>query len=203
MNEKERERLLQIHTTHLGEQPYASGHYHHYEPTPYATLDVLFEQYDIRNRKRLVDYGCGKGRILFYVHHYFHLPVVGVEFDDQLYREALLNETTYLQKKHKWTASITIEHQLAEQYDIQREDDVFFLFNPFSLQIFMTVIQKIMKSVEAYPRTVDIILYYPTDEFHYYLTYDTPFTRIQEVKVIGDSLDHQDRFLIYRYAHHS
>lgn len=199
MNEKERDRLLQIQTTHLGEQPYSSGHYHHYEATPYRTLDALFEHYEIPKEGRLVDYGCGKGRVLFYVHHYFHKPVVGVEMDAQLYREALVNETTYLQKRRKLTESITIENQLAEQYKIQPEDQVFFLFNPFSLQIFMTVIQRILKSVENNPRTVDVILYYPTEEYHYYLLYDTPFELRQEIKVDCYAEDEQDRFLVYRY----
>lgn len=200
MNEKERDRLLQIQTTHLGEQPYATGHYHHYEPTPYDTLDALFEQYELPKGGRLVDYGCGKGRVLFYVHHYFHKAVVGVEMDSQLYREALLNETTYLQKKRKNLPSISIENQLAEQYVIQSDDQLFFLFNPFSLQVFITVIHHILKSVESNPRTVDVILYYPSEEYHYYLLYDTPFELLQEVKIEDGPLDEQDRFTVYRYT---
>lgn len=200
MNEKERDRLLHIQTTHLGEQTYHTDHYHHYEPTPYVTLDALFEQYEPRKTGRLVDYGCGKGRVLFYVHHYFQMPVVGVELDPHLYREALMNETNYLQRKRKWSASITINHELAERYVIDPEDETFFLFNPFSLQVFMTVIQNILKSVENHPRTVEVILYYPTEDYHYYLLYDTPFTLEHEVPISSDQMDdEQDRFLVYRY----
>lgn len=199
--EKERDAFLHIQTGSVGERINASHHYHHYEATSYWMLDELFEVYEMSADEAFVDFGCGKGRVLFYVHHYYNLPVVGVEMNEQLYREALLNETSYLQYKKKVTKSIRIEHAFAEQYKIEKDESVFFLFNPFSLQIFMKVVHNILRSVEENSRTVDLILYYPADEYMDYLEMKTPFTLWQEVQMKGIyESDHREKFLVYRYV---
>ncbi len=198
--EKTRDDFLRIQTGSIGERANDTHHYHHYEATSYLMLDELFEAYELNPTGSFVDFGCGKGRVIFYVHHYFSLPVIGVEMNDQLYREALLNETSYLQHKKKVAKTIRIEHEFAEQYKIEKDEMTFFLFNPFSLQIFMKVIHNILRSVEEFPRTVDLILYYPADEYTDYLEMKTPFTLAEEVLMDGiyDS-DEREKFMIYRY----
>lgn len=200
MNEKERDRSLQIRTRNLGERVNQSTHYHHYEATPYWMLDELFKAYELTQNGTFVDYGCGKGRVVFYVHDHFNIPVVGVEMNDQLYREALLNESTYSQHKKKIRKPIRIEHEFAEKYEVEENDCCFFLFNPFSLQIFMKVIQNILTSVDKHERTVDIILYYPAEEYIDYLGNNTPFSLWQEVNMPRLSeINPRERFSIYRF----
>ncbi|AOV06807.1 SAM-dependent methyltransferase [Sporosarcina ureilytica] len=200
MNEKERDRSLHIQTRSVGERIDQSAHYHHYEATPYWMLDELFKEYTLDRAGAFVDYGCGKGRVLFYVHHRFQVPVVGIEMNDQLYREALLNEASYLQHKKKVSKSIRIEHEFAESYRIADIDSCFFLFNPFSLQIFMKVIHHILRSVEANNRTVDIILYYPAEEYIDYLEMKTPFTLFKEVKMPRLSeINAREKFSVFRF----
>ncbi|MDS9473098.1 class I SAM-dependent methyltransferase [Sporosarcina pasteurii] len=199
MNEKERDRLLHIQTRSVGERIDQSAHYHHYEATPYWMLDELFKAYTVNQAGAFVDFGCGKGRVLFYVHHRFQVPVVGIEMNVQLYREALLNEATYLQKKKKVSKPIRIEHEYAESYRVADNDSCFFLFNPFSLPIFIKVIHRILQSVEANNRTVDMILYYPAEEYIDYLEMKTPFTLFKEVKMPRLSeINARERFSIYR-----
>lgn len=200
-SEKNRDDFLRIQTGSMGERANDTHHYHHYEATSYWMLDELFDVYDMNQAGTFVDFGCGKGRVLFYVHHYVDLPVVGVEMNDQLYREALINEASYLQAKKKGAKSIRIEHEFAERYQVEENETIFFLFNPFSLQIFMGVIHQILRSVEEAPRSVDLLLYYPADEYIDYLEMNTPFTLWQEVQMDG-IYEHDDRekFMIYRYA---
>ena len=50
-----------------------------YEATPYRALEQLFLQYKLKNNARVVDFGCGRGRGLFYIHNRFQVPVTGVE----------------------------------------------------------------------------------------------------------------------------
>lgn len=200
MNEKERDRLLHIQTRNLGERVNQSAHYHHYEATSYWMLDELFNHYEIDNQKTFVDFGCGKGRLLFYVHYYFQASVVGVEMNDQLYREALINEASYLQHKKRKQKPIRIEHELAERYEIEQEEAIFFLFNPFSLQIFTKVIHNILRSVEEQPRTVDVILYYPAEEYVTFLETQTPFQLWKEVTIPRLSkINPREKFSVYRY----
>lgn len=201
MNEKERDRLLRIHTRNSGERAMQSIHYHHYEATSYWMLDELFSQYEVDKESTFVDFGCGKGRLLFYVHHYFQVSVVGVEMNDQLYRQALSNEASYLQHKKKNKTPIRIEHQFAERYQVEQEEGTFFLFNPFSLEIFTKVIHNILRSVEESPRTVDVILYYPAVEYMEFLETNTPFRLWKEVDIPRLSkINQREKFSIYRYV---
>lgn len=201
MNEKERDRALYIRTTSYGERADQSSHYHHYEATSYWMLDELFNEYKLKKTDGFVDFGCGKGRVLYYVHNRFQAQVTGVEMNQQLYQEALENELSYIQNRKKENASIRIECCLAEEYQIEETESCFFLFNPFSLQIFMKVVNNILLSVERKKRTVDIILYYPAVEYAEYLETSTPFDLLQEVKVPGLSrINQRERFAIYRFV---
>jgi hypothetical protein len=53
--------------------------------------------------------------------------------------------------------------------------------------------------VEEYNRTVDVILYYPSEEYIYYLEDNTPFVLFKDIK-IPDLYDKNPResFLVYR-----
>ena len=70
----------------------------------------------------------------------------------------------------------------------------------------MKVVENILISFENNPSKIDIILYYPSDDYIYYLENYTPFIQIKEVRL--DDLykkDNQERFLIYVeiYTHYS
>ena len=67
----------------------------------------------------------------------------------------------------------------------------------------MKVVENILMSFENNPRKIDIILYYPSDDYIYYLENYTPFMQIKEVRL--DSLynmDNQERFLVYELSYY-
>ena len=64
MEEKERDKLLGIKTVGIREWV-NNNHYNRYEATPYKALDVLFENYKFIDINRVVDFGCGRGRVSF------------------------------------------------------------------------------------------------------------------------------------------
>lgn len=199
MNEKERDRGLYIRTTHFGERPIQSTHYEHYEATPYSTLDKLFDAYQLLKSDHFVDFGCGKGRIIFYVHNRFGASVKGIEMNQNIYRVALENQKNYMRKIKKKNEPIHIECCLAEEYDVKITENKFYFFNPFSIQIFSKTVTNILDSVESLKRVVDIILYYPNVEYIDYLEYNTPFELLQEVQVPGlYDVNKNERFVIYR-----
>jgi SAM-dependent methyltransferase len=197
--EKYYDEFLSIHTR--GEQKgfHSSHHYHRYEPTPYLALEELFDNYSLTENDRVVDFGCGKGRLNFYLHHFFHTAVVGVEMDEDFYREARINLISYGQVYKKNIEKIQFFCCLAEEYEINRLDNRFYFFNPFSLKIFIKVVNRILQSVEQNYREVDLILYYPSDDYLYYLENQTSFYLFREVKLSGVFEPFpNERFNIYR-----
>ncbi|WP_342599541.1 SAM-dependent methyltransferase [Psychrobacillus sp. FSL H8-0483] len=200
MREQDHDRLLRIKTAGIREWQHQSAHYNRYEATPYMALEALFDEYMCTSSDRFVDFGCGKGRFSFYIHHHLHVSVTGVEMSGQLYQEALENQGRYMEKVKHSRASIRFEQILAEEYEVESKENRFYFFNPFSIQIFQKVISNILLSVENHPRSVDVILYYPTPEYIQFLEVNTAFEILREVRVpeLYDQ-NSNERFLIYRY----
>lgn len=99
MNEHKYDHLLGIETTGTQDWSLHLAQYHPYEATPYQALDALFHEYEWTNKDRLVDYGCGKGRLLFYLHHRFGLSGTGIEVNKKRCDEAETNLLRYREKK--------------------------------------------------------------------------------------------------------
>lgn len=200
MDEFEYDQHLGIKTVGLHEVRNQMVHYNRYEATPYVALDALFEEYKFEKTDVVVDFGCGKGRFPFYVNHHFKASVTGVEMSGQLYLDALQNQSSYMEKRKNMKGFIRFENGLAEEYIIEETDNRFYFFNPFSIQIFMNVIDRILESVEQKNRQVDIILYYPTSDYIQYLENSTVFEHLKEVQVPGLYENNEnERFVIYRY----
>ena len=82
---------------------------------------------------------------------------------------------------------IHFEHVLAQEYQTHPKDNRFYFFNPFSIQIFMTVINQILISMESNYREVELILdYYPSTEYTFYLDQQTPFVLYKEFQLSRD-----------------
>ncbi|QDQ00774.1 class I SAM-dependent methyltransferase [Lysinibacillus fusiformis] len=186
MNDQQFDKYLHINT--VGDQ-YGFpklAHYHRYEPTPYTGLDQLFQQYELPKNPVFIDIGCGKGRVPIYINDKFHIPTVGIEMDAGFYAEAEQNKDCYRQKKSS-RASISFIHSIAEAYTIKAKDNVFFFFNPFSINIFRTVIHNIWESYERNMREIHIILYYPPYDYLQFLHQGTPFELLHEVHLENET----------------
>lgn len=193
---REYDRRLGIKTTGLREW-HGHDHYHRYEPTPYRALERLFQAYQFREGDRVVDFGCGRGRVTFSIHHRFHVPVVGIEAHAKTYEEAVINKRAYRRKAKHIPAPIKLKYGLAEHYEVKSIDNRFYFFNPFSDRVFRKVMGNITKSVEATPRSVDVILFYPMPEYKDILK-ELSFQVINKIRV-PEADDDLEKFLIYRY----
>ncbi|MDZ5474089.1 methyltransferase [Bacillus sp. 31A1R] len=196
MNEKNYDELLNIKTTGNQMGFHSSFHYHRYEATPYEALDSLFEMYELNSKHRIVDFGCGKGRLNFYIHYFFQAEVVGVEMSENFFQEAIRNRDQYCKRVKTGKERMHFHFGLAEQYPIELRDNRFYFFNPFSLAIFMKVIRNILLSYELEKRELDVILYYPSEDYIYYLENQTSFELAKEIKL--SEKDVSERFLVYR-----
>ncbi len=173
------------------------GLFNRYEPTPYKYLDILFKKYKIHEGDQFVDFGCGKGRVLFYVHDRFQIPVSGIEANAEVFAMLEENYQSYRYKKASNLAKIDLNLCFAETYTIKPQDNIFYFFNPFDISIFKQVVENIIASIQEYPRSVDIILYYPMKEFTRYLTEDTPF-EMEDRILLPNLFDLYEKFVIFR-----
>lgn len=202
MKEQFYDELLNIKTAGDQKGFNQSFHFHRYEPTPYSALEILFNQYELKSSDRIVDFGCGKGRLNFFINYLFHSTVVGVEMNEIFYQEALENRNNYLKKNKNSKEKIHFQCSFAEKYQINPLDNRFYFFNPFSLQIFMKIINNILLSVEASEREIELVLYYASEDYVYFLENQTSFELKKEV-ILPDIYDDNpyERFLIYKLAY--
>jgi len=176
-----------------------SFHYHRYEPTPYSALEELFNNYKLTSSDRIVDYGCGKGRLNFLIHYLYNATVVGIEMNEDFFQEAIENRKSYFKKTTSSNDNIYFYCCLAEEYQVEPLDNRFYFFNPFSIQIFMKTINNILLSVEKSERNIELILYYPSEDYIYYLENDTSFELKKEIILPYVYEDNpNERFLIYQ-----
>jgi len=109
------------------------------------------------------------------------------------------NRDRYARKARNSKGKIQFQCCLAQEYEIDPHDNRFYFFNPFSVQVFMNVVNNILLSVEETGREVDIILYYPSEDYIFFLENQTAFELKKEVRLPGAyEKNGNERFLVYR-----
>ncbi|MGM0876016.1 MAG: SAM-dependent methyltransferase [Bacillota bacterium] len=203
MKEQFYDELLNIETGGDQKGFNKSMHYHRYEPTPYSALETLFKKYELKKGDRIVDFGCGKGRLNFFINYLCNASVVGVEMNETFYQQAIENRDRYLKKIKNSKDKIHFHCCLAEEYQIDPLDNRFYFFNPFSIQIFMKIINNILASVENSEREIELVLYYVSEDYIYFLESHSSF-ELKEVIKLPSLYEHNpnERFLIYRLVQH-
>ena len=162
-NESAWDQRLQINTT--GRDDLNSDQYRYpYEPTAYSVLQRLADSGLIGEADMVLDYGCGKGRVDFFLSHQTNAQTIGIEYDERIYSSALENQKT--SNKEKKTSFILSN---AETYEVPACVNRCYFFNPFSAQILHTVMARILESYYAAPREIFLFFYYPSDEYVAYL----------------------------------
>ena len=149
--------LLHIHTA--GRDDLKADQYHHpYEPTPYCVLERLAESGLIGPEDTVLDYGCGKGRVDFFLSHQVKARTIGIEYDERIYADALENQSPAKAKAEFVLAN-------AEHYEVPGDVTCCYFFNPFSVEILHKVMARIVESWYDCPREIMLFFYYPADEY--------------------------------------
>lgn len=90
-NESRWDKLLNIRT--MGrDDTHADQYRYPYEPTPYSVLERLANAGYIRKGNILLDYGCGKGRVDFFLSYQTRCKSIGIEYDERIYEKAAENK---------------------------------------------------------------------------------------------------------------
>ena len=87
------DKLLQIKTTGRDDSN-ADQYRYPYEPTPYCVLERLANSGLIRKKDVVLDYGCGKGRVDFFLAYQTKANTLGIEYDERIYQGAMENRKT-------------------------------------------------------------------------------------------------------------
>ena len=154
---------LQIQTS--GRDDTNADQYRHpYEPTPYRVLERLAESGFFGKDNAVLDYGCGKGRVDFFLSYRTKAAAIGIEYDPRIYHSALENQKTAVAKAK---ASFVLSN--AEAYALPPEVNHCYFFNPFSAEILRKVMARILVSYYDNPRDLFLFFYYPSDEYIAYL----------------------------------
>ena len=140
----------------------ADQYRHPYEPTPYSVLERLADSGLIGKDDVVLDYGCGKGRVGFFLSYRTKSKTIGIEYDDRIYTKALDN-----QKTAKTKADFVLTR--AEEYEVPSDVNRCYFFNPFSVEILRKVMARIIESWYEAPREIFLFFYYPADDFLAYL----------------------------------
>lgn len=162
-NEKTWDKLLKIKTSGRDDSN-SDQYYFPYEPTPYCVLERLANSELIKKGDAVLDYGCGKGRVDFYLAYQVKARAVGIEYDDRIYTSAMENR-----KNAVSGGRVNFVLQSAESFDVPNDVNRCYFFNPFSVEILQKVMAKIVKSYYQNPREILLFFYYPSQEYISYL----------------------------------
>ena len=187
MTEREWDKRLRIKT--IGREDEDNPHYSPYEPTPYSVLQRLADSGHIGRKDHLLDYGCGKGRVAFFMASVIGCRVTGIDHSKKLIDMAKENR-----KSSRLGDRVTLICTLAEQYEV-RDENVFFFFNPFSGKVFESVLRRLKE------RDVGkLILYYPSDEYMIFLNLMPEVEHVETIDCgdLFNGKDDRERIEVFR-----
>lgn len=139
--------------------PQAQGHAKEHNPSPpyavLAALKALNKSIGGFGTSGFVDYGCGAGRAMIIAAEAGFKNILGIELSRNLIRVCEDNIAKYSQINQ--TAKFVILEQDAATYVPGEDSCVFFLYVPFSRDIYKKVVTNIALSVEKSPRTIYLL----------------------------------------------
>ena len=188
------DKLLQIKTT--GRDETNADEYHHpYEPTPYCVLERLVGSGFFGKDDVVLDYGCGKCRVGFFLSYRAKAKTIGIEYDDRIYESAIENrKSTISRVKPDFVLT------RAEEYEVPPDVNRCYFFNPFSVEILHKVMARIVESWYEHPREVFLFFYYPADEYISYLMTVDELEFYDEIECddLFEGNDPRERIMIFQ-----
>lgn len=124
---------------------------HSYEGTPWELIRAAFDALEVDESDVLLDYGCGKGRVLFEARRYPFRRIIGVDIVPELVEVARSNL--------REDSRCHIEHADAADYAIPDDVTIIYLFNPFEGSSLEVVGGRIAESMRRRARPMRVLLY--------------------------------------------
>lgn len=193
MNDREWDKRLRIKT--IGREDEADPNYSPYEPTPYAVLARVAESGHVRRRQHVLDYGCGKGRVAFFLAEAVGCRVTGIDHSQKLIDLAVENR-----RAARAGDRVRLVRALAEQY-LPRDEDMFFFFNPFGEKVFEAVLRNIAAAWAERPRRMALLMYFPSEAYMAALDAAPGFTALSPIdcRDLFGGKNARERVEVWRY----
>jgi SAM-dependent methyltransferase len=188
------DKLLQIET--VGRDESNADEYHHpYEPTDYCVLERLVKSGFFGEEDVVLDYGCGKGRVGFFLAYRTKCKTIGIEYDEHIYADAMNNRKSSVSRvKPDFVLA------RAEEYQVPWDVNRCYFFNPFSVEILRKVMARIIESWYENPREIFLFFYYPADEYISYLMTVDELEFYDEIECddLFEGSDSRERIMIFQ-----
>lgn len=131
-----------------------------YQGVGYYSLEKAFDYLQSLNvNQNIVDFGCGKGRVLAVAAHYGFKKITGVDFARSLCNDALKNieriKPLYPDTNFKVVCDDVVN------YKIENDTNVFFFFNPFDEVVMLEVVKNILNSLKENLRKIYVVYVNP------------------------------------------
>ena len=128
-------------------------HSSRYEAVNFYILEALLKRLrEICADNSFTDLGCGKGRAMVVAAHYGFTSIKGVDFAQEVCSIAEQHMQKISSQFPLMEYKVLCKNVL--EYDIQPNESVFFMFNPFSDDTISGFLEKVNVSIEQYPRTI-------------------------------------------------
>lgn len=175
MTENEWDKLLKIKTSGRDDTD-ADAYRYPYEPTPYMVLERLAKEGYISKDSVLLDYGCGKGRVDFFLSYQTKCRSIGIEYNPRIYERAVQNQGTAIS-----AGRVTLLCVDAKDYPVPSEVNRIFFFNPFSVELLQSVYRQILDSYYDCPRQIRLFFYFPSAEYIAFLMQEPLLSFVDEI----------------------
>jgi len=126
----------------------------------WRSLQVILKRGEVTPEDVFVDFGCGKGRVLYLASRYPFKRVIGVDLSPEMAAQA----------RHNLAERPAVQVDIANAAEWAVPDDLTYAFfhNPFPNAIFEGVVQNLLESLERRPRAFRVIYRRP-HRMHGYL----------------------------------
>ena len=151
-------RLGNIDTGYSYSDSFTQGRYEdslEYVPSGYTAITAMLRHLPLTEDDVFVDFGCGKGRVIFAVAMHRLKKVIGIEVDKTLIDITRTNLTN-INKVNINSTSIEVLHFDATAFD-PKEGTIFYMFNPFEYKTMQHVLNNIKTSLITHPRDIRIL----------------------------------------------
>jgi len=128
-----------------------------YKPTRIRPFKLLMKELKLPEGCVFVDMGSGMGRVLLMASEYSCKRIVGVEISSRLCIIAR-NNIVKFEKKLMRPLQIEIVNADVYQYNVRKDEDIFYFYRPFDNFIMGKIIEEILKSLIKDPRKIWLII---------------------------------------------
>jgi Histone methylation protein DOT1 len=148
--------------THLQELGAAHDERIDYIPSPWLFVRRMFRGLEVRPDDVFVDFGSGKGRVVYLVaRNYRFKRVVGIELTEEL--NEIARENLARSRSRLRCRDVELITGDATQVPIPSDMTFAYFFNPFVGETFRTVLDNICRSLDELPRRLTLIYANPVE----------------------------------------